>query len=37
MKILLDENIDVKFKKLFPKENYSVHTIDDMRWKGINE
>ena len=34
MKILLDENIDVRFKKYFP-DVHEVHTIQDMGWKGI--
>ncbi len=34
MKILLDENIDVRFKKYFPDE-HQVYTVQDMGWKGI--
>jgi predicted nuclease of predicted toxin-antitoxin system len=34
MKILLDENIDVRFKKYFP-DAHEVHTVQDMGWKGI--
>ena len=34
MKILLDENIDVRFKKSFP-DNHEVYTIKDMNWNGI--
>ena len=34
MKILLDENIDVRFKNYFP-ETYEVLTVKDMRWNGI--
>ena len=34
MKILLDENIDVRFKKHFPDE-HEVYTVQDMGWKGI--
>ena len=34
MKILLDENIDVRFKKYFPVA-YEVFTVKDMGWKGI--
>ena len=34
MKILLDENIDVRFKKHFPEE-HEVYTVQDMGWKGI--
>ena len=34
MKILLDENIDVRFKKEFLKE-FEVFTVKDMGWNGI--
>lgn len=34
MKILLDENIDVRFKNSFSKE-YEVFTVKDMGWNGI--
>ena len=34
MKILLDENIDVRFKKYFP-DAHEVYTVQDMGWKGI--
>jgi hypothetical protein len=34
MKILLDENIDVRFKKLF-LPGYEVVTISDMKWNGV--
>lgn len=34
MKILLDENIDVRFKFCFPAE-YEVYTVRDMGWNGI--
>src|SRR3954468_11604615 len=34
MKILLDENIDVRFKKSF-SGNYAAFTVKDMEWKGI--
>ncbi len=34
MKILLDENIDVRFKKAFP-DVYEVYTVQDMGWNGI--
>lgn len=34
MKILLDENIDVRFKKDFP-ETFEVFTVKDMGWNGI--
>jgi hypothetical protein len=35
MKILLDENIDVRFKKLFPTDTFEVLTVNDMKWNGI--
>jgi len=34
MKILLDENIDVRFKRLFDQE-HDVYTVRDMGWNGI--
>jgi predicted nuclease of predicted toxin-antitoxin system len=34
MKILLDENIDIRFKKFFPV-HIEVHTVKDMNWTGI--
>lgn len=34
MKILLDENIDVRFKKYFAGE-HEVYTVQDMDWKEI--
>jgi hypothetical protein len=34
MKILLDENIDIRFKRLFPA-TYEVYTVMDMQWNGI--
>ena len=34
MKILLDENIDVRFKRLFDQE-HEVYTVRDMGWNGI--
>jgi hypothetical protein len=34
MKILLDENIDVRFKKSF-RGNYAAFTVKDMEWNGI--
>ncbi len=34
MKILLDENIDVRFKNYFP-DTYETFTVKDMRWNGI--
>ena len=35
MKILLDENIDVRFKKLFDSKIHNVFTVKDMNWFGI--
>lgn len=35
MKILLDENIDVRFKKFFTNSHHEVHTVHDMHWNGI--
>lgn len=35
MKILLDENIDVRFKALFSNTKHEVYTVRDMQWNGI--
>jgi hypothetical protein len=35
MKILLDENIDVRFKNLFPSAVHDVYTVRDMNWTGV--
>lgn len=35
MKILLDENIDVRLKLIFPSDLHTVFTIRDMKWNGI--
>lgn len=35
MKILLDENIDVRFKHLFSNSLHEVYTVRDMQWNGI--
>ena len=35
MKILLDENIDVRFKNLFDANVHAVFTVKDMNWPGI--
>lgn len=35
MKILLDENIDVRFKQTFDMEAHAVFTVKDMVWTGI--
>ena len=34
MKILLDENIDVRFKSLFSGTGHEVYTVRDMQWNG---
>jgi hypothetical protein len=34
MKILLDESIDIRFKKSFPSE-YKVYTVREMKWTGV--
>ena len=33
MKILLDESIDIRFKKSFPPQ-HEVYTVKDMNWTG---
>lgn len=35
MKVLLDENIDVRFKKAFEDSEHEVLTVRDMGWNGI--
>ena len=35
MKILLDENIDVRFKNLFDINEHQVFIVRDMNWLGI--
>jgi hypothetical protein len=35
MKVLLDENIDIRFKKAFAETEHEVYTINDMGWNGI--
>ena len=35
MKILLDENIDVRFKNLFKNSPHEVYTVRDKQWNGI--
>lgn len=35
MKILLDENIDVRFKKIFEQTAHEVYTVKDMQWNGV--
>jgi predicted nuclease of predicted toxin-antitoxin system len=34
MKILLDENIDIRLKRSFP-DGFEVYTVRDMHWNGI--
>ena len=34
MKILLDENIDVRFKNYFAND-YEIFTVKDLGWNGI--
>jgi len=34
MKILLNENIDIRLKESFPKDVYEVYTVRDMKWNG---
>jgi hypothetical protein len=34
MKVLLDENIDVRFKKHL-LQFYEIYTVNDMKWNGI--
>lgn len=35
MKVLLDENIDVRFKAQIPADSHEVYTVRDMQWNGI--
>ena len=35
MKILLDENVDVRFKNLFLNSGHEVYTVRDMQWNGV--
>lgn len=35
MKVLLDENIDIRFKHLFSNFAHEVYTVRDMQWNGI--
>ena len=35
MKILLDENIDVRLKSLFPVAEHEVYSVVDMGWSGM--
>lgn len=35
MKILIDENIDVRCKNLFSNSSHEVYTVRDMQWNGI--
>lgn len=35
MKVLLDENIDIRFKKAFANTEHKVYTVRDLGWNGI--
>jgi len=35
MKILLDENIDIRFRKLFDHQLYETYTVRYMGWTGL--
>jgi len=35
MKVLLDENIDIRFKKAFSDSGHEVYTVRDMQWNGL--
>ncbi len=35
MKILLDENIDIRFKSAFPAGTHEVFTVREMKWNGV--
>jgi predicted nuclease of predicted toxin-antitoxin system len=35
MKILLDENIDIRFKDRFNKTEHEIFTVREMNWTGI--
>jgi predicted nuclease of predicted toxin-antitoxin system len=35
MKVLLDENIDVRFKEAFSDSVHEVYTVRDMEWNGL--
>ncbi|MCB0582302.1 MAG: DUF5615 family PIN-like protein [Phaeodactylibacter sp.] len=35
MKVLLDENVDVRFKKEFSDTEHAVFTVRDMGWNGL--
>ena len=35
MKVLLDENLDVRFKREFADTGHEVFTIRELRWNGI--
>jgi predicted nuclease of predicted toxin-antitoxin system len=37
MKILIDENIDIRFKNFFPVNSHEVYTVRDMQWNGADE
>ena len=33
--MLLDENIDIRFKKAFDASGHAIFTVQDMQWKGV--
>ncbi|MCB9038756.1 MAG: DUF5615 family PIN-like protein [Lewinellaceae bacterium] len=35
MKVLLDENVDIRFKKEFSSSGHEVYTVRDMGWNGL--
>lgn len=35
MKVLLDENIDIRFALLFNESKNSFHTVKEMNWTGV--
>jgi predicted nuclease of predicted toxin-antitoxin system len=35
MKVLLDENIDVRFRHSFIDTSHKAHTVRDMNWQGV--
>ncbi|MDX2302188.1 MAG: hypothetical protein NW226_05275 [Microscillaceae bacterium] len=36
MKVLLDENIDIRFKRAFAESIHEIYTVRDMGWNGIS-
>jgi hypothetical protein len=35
MKILLDENIDIRFKQALASDTHQIYTVKDMQWNGV--